>query len=39
MQINILMTSEPWSYKNTDPDRMKAILFTISEQIKIFLYC
>ena len=32
--INILTTSEPWSVKNKDPERMNAILFTIVEQIK-----
>ena len=26
--------SEPWSFKKKDPDRMNAVLFTISEQIK-----
>ena len=26
--------SEPWSYKNKDPDRVNTILFTIVEQIK-----
>ena len=26
--------SEPWSIKKNDPERMKTILFTISQQIK-----
>ena len=26
--------SEPWKFKDKDPDRMNAILFTIVEQIK-----
>ena len=26
--------SEPWSVKKKDPERMKAILYTISQQIK-----
>ena len=33
--------SEPWVYKNKEPDRMNSILFTICEQIKnisILLY-
>ena len=28
------MISEPWNVKKKDPERMKTIIFTITEQIK-----
>ena len=30
--------SEPWAVKKNDPDRMKTILFTITQQIRILMF-